>query len=49
MVPQCIFVMGVAGSGKSTIGEEIAKKLGAQFQDADEYHPKANQDKMAKG
>lgn len=46
---QRIVVMGVAGSGKSTIGERIAHELGAGFVDADELHPTANVEKMAAG
>jgi len=41
--------MGVSGSGKSTIAEGIAEKLGWQYFDADDYHPKENIDKMASG
>lgn len=46
---QRIVVMGVAGSGKSTIGERIAHELGARFVDADDLHPSANVEKMAAG
>lgn len=46
---QRIVVMGVAGSGKSTIGERIARQLGAGFVDADDLHPPANIEKMAAG
>lgn len=42
-------VMGVAGSGKSTVGEELARRLGVPFRDADEFHPQANIDKQAAG
>jgi gluconokinase len=41
--------MGVAGSGKTVVGEKLAAVLGYQFLDADDFHPKANVDKMASG
>jgi gluconokinase len=41
--------MGVSGSGKSTIGEPLAERLGWPFFDADEFHPPANVAKMASG
>jgi carbohydrate kinase (thermoresistant glucokinase family) len=41
--------MGVSGSGKSTVGELIAKRLGATFIDGDLLHPKANVAKMESG
>jgi gluconokinase len=44
-----VVVMGVSGSGKSTIGALLAQKLGAEFLDADEFHPPANVAKMAAG
>jgi gluconokinase len=42
-------IMGVAGSGKSTVGALLAKRLGVPFADGDEFHPQANRDKMAAG
>ncbi|MFP4364465.1 MAG: gluconokinase [Spirochaetia bacterium] len=42
-----IIVMGVSGTGKTTIGKALAKKLDADFYDADDYHPKENKEKMA--
>lgn len=41
--------MGVAGSGKSTIGRAAAGRLGLPFVEADEFHPQANREKMAAG
>jgi len=38
--------MGVAGSGKSTIGRMLAQKFAIAFHDADDYHPEANKEKM---
>ncbi|CAZ98892.1 gluconokinase [Zobellia galactanivorans] len=44
-----IFVMGVSGSGKSTIGLLLAEKLHINFFDGDDFHPKENVKKMAEG
>ena len=44
-----IIVAGVSGSGKTTIGKLLAKKLNIPFKDADDYHPQANVDKMKAG
>lgn len=43
------FVMGVSGSGKSTIGKSLANELGIVFIDADDHHPQNNIDKMSSG
>ena len=42
-------VMGVTGSGKTTIGKLLAERVGVVFADADDYHPEANKEKMAAG
>ncbi len=44
-----IVVMGVAGSGKSTIAAGLAEKLGVDFIEGDSLHPRANVNKMAGG
>lgn len=41
--------MGVSGSGKSTVGAALARRLGVPFADADAFHPEANVAKMAAG
>lgn len=41
--------MGVAGSGKTTIGTRLATALGWQFADADDFHPSENIAKMRQG
>lgn len=43
-----VLVMGVAGSGKSTVGEGLAAALGVAFFDADAFHPPANVERMAR-
>jgi carbohydrate kinase (thermoresistant glucokinase family) len=44
-----IVVMGVQGSGKSTIGAQLASRLGVPFLDGDSLHPVANKEWMASG
>jgi len=44
-----LIVMGVSGSGKTTVGRMLADRLGWVFFDADHFHPPANIEKMAGG
>tara|TARA_R110002012_G_scaffold42418_3_gene115407 strand:+ start:36313 stop:36810 length:498 start_codon:yes stop_codon:yes gene_type:complete len=44
-----IVVMGVSGSGKSSIGKLLSEKLSRPFYDGDDFHPKANVKKMSSG
>jgi gluconokinase len=44
-----LVVMGVSGSGKSTVGAAIAQRLRVPFADADDFHPEANIAKMTAG
>jgi gluconokinase len=44
-----LLVMGVAGSGKSTVGRLLAKRLGWVFLEADDFHSAANKEKMHHG
>lgn len=44
-----IIVMGVSGSGKTAVGEALAKQLHWQFEDADHWHPASNIQKMHSG
>lgn len=44
-----ILIMGVSGSGKTTVGSALARTVGGHFHDADDYHPAANIAKMRGG
>ena len=46
---QIIILMGVSGSGKTTIGKQLAASLGWPFYDADDFHPPANVERMRQG
>lgn len=47
--PTVVLMMGVSGSGKSTVGSALAAAMGWEFADADDFHPAANVAKMAAG
>lgn len=49
MAGKNIILMGVSGSGKSTIGAAVAREIKAKFIDGDDLHPRANIQKMASG
>ncbi len=44
-----VIVMGVVGSGKTTVGRLLAEQLGWEFADADDFHSPANVEKIHKG
>lgn len=44
-----ILIAGTTGSGKTTVGSELARQLGWRFIEADDYHPHANIEKMSSG
>ena len=47
--PRIILLMGVAGSGKTTVGRLLASQLGWPYFEADDFHSAANKEKMARG
>jgi gluconokinase len=49
VAPQVLLLMGVSGSGKSTIAIELQRVLGWPFQEGDDLHPPANVEKMRSG
>jgi gluconokinase len=49
MTPCALIVMGVSGSGKSTVGEALAQRLALRFEDGDKFHPASNVAKMHAG
>ena len=44
-----VIIFGVSGAGKTTIGQLLAKELGWSFYEADDFHPRANIEKMREG
>ncbi|MGH1476448.1 gluconokinase [Yersinia proxima] len=49
MAGRSIIVMGVSGSGKTTVGEAVARRIHAKFIDGDDLHPRTNIQKMGSG
>lgn len=47
--PLVVVVMGVSGSGKSTVGSALARDLGWPFHEGDDFHPESNVAKMSRG
>ncbi|QGV81460.1 gluconokinase [Streptomyces ficellus] len=47
--PPVVVVMGVAGTGKTTIGPLVAERLGVPYAEGDDFHPEANIAKMSAG
>jgi len=47
--PVAVVVMGVSGSGKTSVGERLAERLGCAFVEGDRLHPAANIAKMEQG
>ncbi len=48
-IPCALVVMGVSGSGKTTIADRLAERLGWTFEDGDRFHPASNVAKMSAG
>ncbi len=48
-IPCALIVMGVSGSGKSTIAEQLAERLSWRYEDGDKFHPACNVAKMKAG
>ncbi|MFJ9666048.1 gluconokinase [Streptomyces sp. NPDC101219] len=48
-IPSVVVVMGVSGTGKTTVGTLLAARLGVPYAEADDFHPPANIEKMSAG
>ena len=48
-MPCALVAMGVSGSGKSTIADKLAQRLGWRYEDGDKFHPASNVAKMSAG
>lgn len=48
-MPQHVVIMGVSGSGKTTLAQILTRRLGWPYAEADDFHPRANVEKMAAG
>ncbi len=48
-MPMVIILIGVAGSGKTTVGRLLATRLGCEFHDGDDLHSTRNREKMSRG
>ncbi|MFG3498378.1 gluconokinase [Streptomyces sp. NPDC047928] len=48
-IPHVVVVMGVAGTGKTTVGPLVADRLGVPYAEGDDFHPEANIAKMSAG
>jgi len=44
-----VVIMGICGTGKSTVGRRLAARMGAVFVEGDDHHPPANRAKMSRG
>lgn len=47
--PVTVVVMGVSGSGKTTVAKELARRLGREYAEGDDFHPAHNVEKMSAG
>jgi carbohydrate kinase (thermoresistant glucokinase family) len=49
MTGRIIYIMGVSGAGKTTVGSLLSKEINIQFFDADDFHSESNKKKMQAG
>jgi carbohydrate kinase (thermoresistant glucokinase family) len=48
-LPNVIVLMGVSGTGKTTVGRALAQRLGFEYVEGDDHHPRVNVEKMRQG